>query len=147
MLMGACAGSTGGGPKVSRALILFKSLRNEMQRVVHPRSVKVLRIDGKVQMESLVRNVSMYLVAYVIVMIASTLLVSVDDFSFTTNVTAVISCMNNIGPGIDIVGPAGNFGGFSWFSKLVLSADMIIGRLEIFPVLTLFSPSLWKRCN
>ena len=76
-----------------------------MQRVVHPRSVKVLRIDGKVQNEALVRNVSMYLVAYVIVMIASTLLVSVDDFSFTTNVTAVISCMNNIGPGIDIVGP------------------------------------------
>ena len=147
MLMGACAGSTGGGLKVSRVLILFKALRNEMQRVVHPRSVKVLRIDGKVQKESLVRNVSMYLVAYVIVMIASTLLVSVDDFSFTTNVTAVISCMNNIGPGIDIVGPAGNFGGFSWFSKLVLSADMIIGRLEIFPVLTLFSPSLWKRCN
>ena len=147
MLMGACAGSTGGGLKVSRVLILFKALRNEMQRVVHPRSVKVLRIDGKVQKESLVRNVSMYLVAYVIVMIASTLLVSVDDFSFTTNVTAVISCMNNIGPGIDIVGPAGNFGGFSWFSKLVLSADMIIGRLEIFPVLALFSPSLWKRCN
>lgn len=147
MLMGACAGSTGGGLKVSRVLILFKALRNEMQRIVHPRSVKVLRIDGKVQKESLVRNVSMYLVAYVIVMIASTLLVSVDDFSFTTNVTAVISCMNNIGPGIDIVGPAGNFGGFSWFSKLVLSADMIIGRLEIFPVLTLFSPSLWKRCN
>ena len=147
MLMGACAGSTGGGLKVSRVLILFKALRNEMQRVVHPRSVKVLRIDGKVQKESLVRNVSMYLVAYVIVMIVSTLLVSVDDFSFTTNVTAVISCMNNIGPGIDIVGPAGNFGGFSWFSKLVLSADMIIGRLEIFPVLTLFSPSLWKRCN
>ena len=147
MLMGACAGSTGGGLKVSRVLILFKALRNEMQRVVHPRSVKVLRIDGKVQKESLVRNVSMYLVAYVIVMIVSTLLVSVDDFSFTTNVTAVISCMNNIGPGIDIVGPAGNFSGFSWFSKLVLSADMIIGRLEIFPVLALFSPSLWKRCN
>ena len=147
MLMGACAGSTGGGLKVSRVLILFKALRNEMQRVVHPRSVKVLRIDGKVQNEALVRNVSMYLVAYVIVMIASTLLVSIDDFSFTTNVTAVISCMNNIGPGIDIVGPAGNFGGFSWFSKLVLSADMIIGRLEIFPVLALFSPSLWKRCN
>ena len=147
MLMGACAGSTGGGLKVSRVLILFKALRNEMQRVVHPRSVKVLRIDGKVQKESLVRNVSMYLVAYVIVMIVSTLLVSVDDFSFTTNVTAVISCMNNIGPGIDIVGPAGNFSGVSWFSKLVLSADMIIGRLEIFPVLTLFSPSLWKRCN
>ena len=147
MLMGACAGSTGGGLKVSRVLILFKALRNEMQRVVHPRSVKVLRIDGKVQNEALVRNVSMYLVAYVIVMIASTLLVSIDDFSFTTNVTAVISCMNNIGPGIDIVGPMGNFGGFSWFSKLVLSADMIIGRLEIFPVLALFSPSLWKRCN
>ena len=147
MLMGACAGSTGGGLKVSRVLILFKALRNEMQRVVHPRSVKVLRIDGKVQNEALVRNVSMYLVAYVIVMIASTLLVSIDDFSFTTNVTAVISCMNNIGPGIDIVGPMGNFSGFSWFSKLVLSADMIIGRLEIFPVLALFSPSLWKRCN
>ena len=118
MLMGACAGSTGGGLKVSRVLILFKALRNEMQRVVHPRSVKVLRIDGKVQNEALVRNVSMYLVAYVIVMIASTLLVSIDDFSFTTNVTAVISCMNNIGPGIDIVGPAGNFSGFSCSASL-----------------------------
>ena len=147
MLMGACAGSTGGGFKVSRVLILFKSLRNEMQRVVHPRSVKVLRIDGKVQNEALVRNVSMYLVAYVIVLIVSTLLISVDNFSFTTNATAVISCMNNIGPGLDLVGPTGNFGSFSWFSKLILSADMIIGRLEIFPVLALFSPSLWKRCN
>ena len=147
MLMGACAGSTGGGLKVSRVLILFKALRNEMQRVVHPRSVKVLRIDGKVQNEALVRNVSMYLVAYVIVLIVSTLLISVDNFSLTTNATAVISCMNNIGPGLDLVGPTGNFGNFSWFSKLVLSADMIIGRLEIFPVLALFSPSLWKRCN
>lgn len=147
MLLGACAGSTGGGLKVSRALILFKSLRNEMQRVVHPRSVKVIRVDGKVQNEALVRSVAMYLVAYVIVLIASTFLVSVDNFSFTTNATAVISCMNNIGPGLDLVGPTGNFGSFSWFSKLVLSADMIIGRLEIFPVLALFSPSLWKRCN
>lgn len=147
MLLGACAGSTGGGLKVSRALILFKSLRNEMQRVVHPRSVKVIRVDGKVQNEALVRSVAMYLVAYVIVLIVSTLLVSIDNFSFTTNATAVISCMNNIGPGLDLVGPTGNFGSFSWFSKLVLSADMIIGRLEIFPVLALFSPSLWKRCN
>ncbi len=147
MLLGACAGSTGGGLKVSRALILFKSLRNEMQRVVHPRSVKVIRVDGKVQNEALVRSVAMYLVAYVIVLIASTFLVSVDNFGFTTNATAVISCMNNIGPGLDLVGPTGNFGSFSWFSKLVLSADMIIGRLEIFPVLALFSPSLWKRCN
>ena len=89
----------------------------------------------------------MYLVAYVIVLIVSTLLISVDNFSLTTNATAVISCMNNIGPGLDLVGPTGNFGNFSWFSKLVLSADMIIGRLEIFPVLALFSPSLWKRCN
>ncbi len=147
MLLGACAGSTGGGLKVSRALILFKSLRNEMQRVVHPRSVKVIRVDGKVQNEALVRSVAMYLVAYVIVLIVSTLLVSIDNFGFTTNATAVISCMNNIGPGLDLVGPTGNFGSFSWFSKLVLSADMIIGRLEIFPVLALFSPSLWKRCN
>ncbi len=147
MLLGACAGSTGGGLKVSRALILFKSLRNEMQRVVHPRSVKVIRVDGKVQNEALVRSVSMYLVAYVIVLIVSTLLVSIDNFSFTTNATAVISCMNNIGPGLDLVGPTGNFGSFSWLSKLVLSADMIIGRLEIFPVIALFSPSLWKRCN
>lgn len=147
MFIGACAGSTGGGFKVSRMIILFKSLRNEMQRVVHPHSVKVLRVDGKVQSESLVRNVSMYLVVYVIVLVASILIVSVDNFSFTTNSTAVISCLNNIGPGLDVVGPTGNFGGFSWLSKLVLSADMIIGRLEIFPVLALFSPSMWKRCN
>lgn len=147
MFIGACAGSTGGGFKVSRVIILFKSLRNEMQRVVHPHSVKVLRIDGKTQSESLVRNVSMYFVVYVIILMASILVVSVDNFSFTTNATAVISCLNNIGPGLDVVGPTGNFGGFSWLSKLVLSADMIIGRLEIFPVLALFSPSMWKRCN
>ena len=147
MLIGACAGSTGGGLKISRTLILFKALRNEMQRVVHPRSVKVMRIDGKAQSDNLVHNVSMYLVAYVIVMIVSTLIISIDNFGFTTNVTAVIACMNNIGPGLELVGPTGNFNSFSWVSKLVLSADMIIGRLEIFPVIALFSPSLWKRCN
>ncbi len=147
MLIGACAGSTGGGFKISRTLIMFKALRNEMQRVVHPRSVKVMRIDGKAQSDNLVHNVSMYLVAYVIVMIVSTLIISIDNFGFTTNVTAVIACMNNIGPGLELVGPTGNFNSFSWVSKLVLSADMIIGRLEIFPVIALFSPSLWKRCN
>ena len=147
MVIGACAGSTGGGIKVARLLILLKALRNEIQKMVHPRSVKIMKIDGKVQSDKVIHSVTMFIVAYAIIMVASMMIVSIDNFSFTTTTTAVIACMNNIGPGLDIVGPVGNFGGFSFLSKIVLAADMIIGRLEIFPVIILFSPSLWKRCN
>ncbi len=147
MIIGACAGSTGGGLKVARLLILIKALRTEVQKMVHPRSVKIMKIDGKVQSDKMIHSVTVYTVAYAIIMIVSMLIVSIDNFSFATTSTAVISCVNNIGPGLDIIGPMGNFGGFSVLSKLVLSADMIIGRLEIFPVIILFSPSLWKRCN
>ena len=147
MVIGACAGSTGGGIKVARLLILLKALRNEIQKMVHPRSVKIMKIDGKVQSDKVIHSVTMFIVAYAIIMVASMMIVSIDNFSFTTTTTAVIACMNNIGPGLDIVGPVGNFGGFSFLSKIVLAADMIIGRLEIFPVIILFSPALWKRCN
>jgi len=147
MIIGACAGSTGGGLKVARVLILIKALRNEVQKMVHPRCVKIMKIDGKVQSDRVIHSVAMYSIVYVLIMIISMLIVSIDNFNFTTTTTAVISCLNNIGPGLDIVGPMGNFSDFSVLSKITLIANMIIGRLEIFPVVILFSPSLWKRCN
>ncbi len=145
MIVGACAGSTGGGMKVSRMLILWKSLKNEIQKLLHPRSIKVIRMDGKVVDASVTRGVNMFLVAYCLICIVSILLVSLDNFDFTSTVTAVLACINNVGPGLEMVGPVGNFSDFSWFSKLVLSGNMLIGRLEIFPMVLLFAPSVWKR--
>ncbi len=145
MILGACAGSTGGGFKVARVLILFKSLRRNIQQIVRPRRVASIRNNGHSVDEKVVSNAGAYLVAYVIIMMLSVLAISVDNFSAETNITAVLSCFNNIGPGLGDVGPAGNFAGFSPMSKLVLIFDMLAGRLEIFPMLILFSGGVWKQ--
>ncbi len=145
MICGACAGSTGGGMKIARVMLLMKSLRRNIRKVMHPKSVRVIRTNGSVVDEQVVENTNAYLAAYVVILVVSTLLISLDNFSMTTNITAVLACFNNIGPGLEAVGPTCNFSGFSAFSKLVLTADMLAGRLEIFPILILFSKSTWKR--
>lgn len=145
MMVGACAGSTGGGFKVSRLAVLVKSVRNEIQKVIHPRSVKKMHIDGRAFPEELIRSILVYTGIYVLVAFASTLLVSLDNFSFETNLSAVIATMNNIGPGLDVVGPTGNFSAFSNLSKIVMIFDMLAGRLELLPMLVLFSPRTWKK--
>jgi trk system potassium uptake protein TrkH len=145
MFLGACAGSTGGGFKVSRLIILLKSFKKEVTKLMHPRSVTVIKLEGKPIDSSVSYNTVSYFMMYMIIMIVSMLLISVDNFDFTTNSTAVIACFNNIGPGLGKVGPAGSFGGFSGFSKIVLSFDMLFGRLEILPMLVLFTPKAWQR--
>ena len=144
MVIGACAGSTGGGIKVARVLLLFKSLRRNIRQVMHPNRVQVVRNNGAVVEEQVLENTHAYLAAYVVIFIVSVLLISIDGFSSTTNISAVLACFNNIGPGLEAVGPTCNFSGFSVFSKIVLSLDMLAGRLEIFPILALLSRSTWK---
>lgn len=144
MLMGACAGSTGGGFKVSRLIILLKSVKNEILTIIHPRSVQKVHSNGRSIANEVVKRVLVYLAAYVLIMIVSILIVSLEGKDMTTNVTAVIATFNNIGPGLNEVGSTGNFGGFNTLSKFVLMADMLIGRLEIFPMLVLLVPSAWK---
>ncbi len=145
MILGACAGSTGGGIKTVRALLLCKTIKNEIYKLLHPRSVKLIKMDGKTMDDTVLRNLNVYFVVYCIIIAASILLLSMDNFDFESTTTAVLACINNIGPGLGMVGPAGNFSAFSWFGKLVLSADMLLGRLEIFPMIMLFMPSVWKR--
>ncbi len=145
MVIGASAGSTGGGIKVARLIIVFKLLRKELVRMLHPRAVHAVRISGKTVDNKVGKGVSVFMAAYFAVFTVSFLLVSLDNMSLETNVTAVVSCLSNIGPGLDVVGPAGNFSQFSNFSKVVLSVDMLFGRLEFFPMILLFSPSLWRR--
>ena len=145
MFIGACAGSTGGGIKISRIIILFKSLKIEIEKMMHPNSVKVVKLNKKTITEPTIRGVNVFMVAYTAILAFSVLFISLDNFSFETTVTAVISCMNNIGPGLDMVGPVGNFSEFSDMSKLVLCMDMLLGRLEIFPMIMLFAPSTWKQ--
>ena len=145
MVVGACAGSTGGGLKVARLLILLKSLRRNITKVLNPRKVRLVRNNGQVMNEAVIENTNAYLAAYVLIIIFSYILISIDGFSIGTNLSAVLACFNNIGPGLEAVGPTCNFSGFSDLSKLVLSLDMLAGRLEIFPILLLFSRSTWKR--
>lgn len=144
MFIGACAGSTGGGMKVSRFMILFKSLGKELHSYVHPRSVKKIQIDGKPVEHDVVRSVNMYCFAYVLIFCASLLIVSLEGYDFTTNFTAIAATFNNIGPGLELVGPTSNFGFLSNLSKWVITFDMLAGRLELFPLLMLFHPALWK---
>lgn len=145
MFIGACAGSTGGGLKCARVLLLLKNLRREIQELIHPRSVHVVKLDGQVVEDRVLHTVHVFFASYLLILACGVLLISLDNFSFTTTTTAVISCLGNIGPGLELVGPMGNFSGFSNLSKLVLSLCMIIGRLEIFPILILFSQNAWKR--
>ena len=145
MFVGACAGSTGGGIKVSRILVYFKAVKNEMAALIHPRSVKVVKLEGKVIDSAVTKSVFAYISAYLIVLVLSVLIISLDGFDFETNFSAVAATFNNIGPGFAGVGPMSNFAEYSILSKLVLSMDMLIGRLEIFPILVLFAPSTWKK--
>ena len=144
MVIGASAGSTGGGFKCGRALLVLKSLHRSVRQVVHPQKVQAVRVNGHPVGEKILQNTNAYLAAYVIIIGISYLLVSVDGFSITTNISAVMACFNNIGPGFETVGPACNFAAYSTFSKLVLIMDMLAGRLEIFPILILFSRTTWR---
>jgi trk system potassium uptake protein TrkH len=144
MMIGACAGSTGGGFKCGRALLLLKGLGRNIRQILHPNRVQVVRSNGQAVDEKILENANAYLTAYVFIVIASFLMVSVDGFSTTTSFSAVLACFNNIGPGLGAVGPTCNYGSFSVFSKLVLILDMLAGRLEIFPILVLFSKSAWR---
>ena len=144
MIVGACAGSTGGGLKCARALLLLKSLRRNIRQVLHPRKVQVVQVNGKVVSETVLDNANAYLAAYVVIIIVCYLVVSLDGLSIGTNLTAVLSCFNNIGPGLEAVGPTCNFSAFSDLSKITLSLAMLAGRLEIFPILVLFSRSTWR---
>lgn len=145
MVVGASAGSTGGGFKCGRLLLVMKSLRRSVRQVVHPQRVQVVRSNGHPVDEKVLQNTNAYLAAYAIIIGVSFVLVSVDGFSITTNFSAVLACFNNIGPGFEMVGPTCNYAAYSTFSKLVLILDMLAGRLEIFPILILFSRSTWRR--
>ncbi len=145
MFIGACAGSTGGGIKVSRILIYVKSIKKEFSSLVHPRSVKVLKMDNKKIEHTVLRSANVFLCTYAIVFFVSLIVISLDNFDFETNFTAIVATLNNIGPGLAGVGPTKNFSGYSNLSKLVLSFNMLAGRLELFPMLLLFIPSTWRR--
>lgn len=145
MFSGACAGSTGGGIKVSRLIILVKAIRKELHMMIHPRLVKKIHIDGHVLPHETQRSTNVFITIYCFLFFASVLLIGIDEFDFTTNFTAVLATLNNIGPGLELVGPTQNFSIFSDFSKFILMFDMLAGRLELFPMLILFVPSCWKK--
>ena len=145
MFIGACAGSTSGGIKVSRILILLKTIRKELSLIIHPRQVKKIRMDGHPVDHETLRSANVFLVVYFVLLLTSMLLISVDEFDFSTNFTSVFTVLNNIGPGLNLVGPTQNFSIFSPFSKFVLMFDMLAGRLELFPMMILLMPSTWKR--
>lgn len=144
MIAGACAGSTGGGIKTARVILLWKSVKSTIQKMLHPRSVKVIKMDDKPVESEVLDGTQTFMVVYSLIAILSMLIVSLDNFDFDTTVTAVLACLNNIGPGLSVVGPTGNYSSLSALSKVVLSADMLLGRLEIFPMLLLFAPSVWR---
>jgi len=145
MFIGACAGSTGGGMKVSRWILLVKSCRNELGRTVHPRSVHRVHFEGRPVEKSTIHSVERFLVAYILVFVFSCLIVSLDSLSFTETFTSVAATLNNIGPGLGVVGPAGNYSSLSILTKSVLMFDMLAGRLEILPMLVLFLRGTWKK--
>ena len=145
MFVGACAGSTGGGIKVSRILIMLKTVKKELIQLLHPRSVRRIQIDGKAIEHEVVRSTNVYMGVYIFIFAFSMLLIALNNFDLITNFSAVAATLNNIGPGLSLVGPSGNFSMFSDFSKLVLIFDMLAGRLELFPLLLLFVPNTWKR--
>ncbi len=147
MLCGGCAGSTAGGLKISRVMMLFKSVAKEIRQMIFPRAVSKIRFEGKPVEESLVRSVLSYFAVYMICMLGAFLLIAFEPFSFETNVSAVVTCFNNVGPGFDAVGPMANFASYTDFSKIVLSFAMLLGRLEIFPIIVIFSPHSWIKKN
>lgn len=145
MFIGACAGSTGGGIKVCRFVILCKSIRQEIRKILHPNVVTMVKINGKKVSNDTMRGINTFFAAYIFILVISVLIVSVDNFDFATSFSGVLTTINNVGPGISKVGPVENFHMFSPLSKLVFSFDMLVGRLEIFPYLLLLSPDLWRR--
>ncbi len=145
MFVGACAGSTGGGIKVSRIVILVKSLFKEIKTAAHPKSTHKISFNDRSVPGEVVKSISVYLIAYVVIFFTSLLIISFDNFDFTTNFTAVLATLNNIGPGLSKIGPMENFSLFSPLSKIVLTFDMLIGRLELFPFLILFAPHTWRK--
>ncbi len=144
MFIGACAGSTGGGMKVSRFIVLFKTVGKEIHSYIHPRSVKKIKIEEKPVEHDVVRSINVYCITFFLIFCTSVLLISFEGKDFVTNFTAVAATINNIGPGLELVGPTANFSFFSNFSKWVLMFDMLAGRLELFPLLILFHPKMWK---
>lgn len=144
MFVGACAGSTGGGIKVSRFVILFKTVRKEFTSYIHPKSIKIVQMDEKPIEHEVVRTVNVYIITFIVLFVLSVFLISFDGTDLITGFTAVAATINNIGPGLEMVGPAENFSFFSPFAKYVLMFDMLAGRLELFPLLLLFHPSIWK---
>ena len=145
MLVGACAGSTGGGMKVARAMLLFKTLKTGISKTLYPQKVQIVRFNRQATDDKTISSLHAYLIAYALLVIFSFLILSFDGFSVETNLSAAISCFNNIGPGLDMVGPTSNYAAFGVASKIVLILDMLLGRLEIFPILVLFSKNTWKR--
>ena len=145
MFIGASARSTGGGIKVARVVILVKASYGDMRRMLHPNAVSTVRFEGKPLTDRNLRGVHLFLTVYILVFTVSFLLLSLEQFDLVTTFTALAACINNIGPGLEVVGPMGNFSAFSPWSKLLLSFDMLVGRLEIFPMLLLCAPSIWKR--
>ncbi len=145
MIVGACAGSTGGGMKVSRIILLFKTISKEIRQTLHPKSVNVVKLDGKRVPDESIHSVYVYIICYILILAGSVLLISVDNFDFATSFSSVLTTLNNVGPGINLVGPTQNFYKFSAFSKIVFSFDMLIGRLEILPILMLFAPKTWRK--
>ena len=124
---------------------MFKSIRNEISLMVHPRSVRKVHMDGKMLSDKITKSIQVYLMIYLSVYLVSFLLISLDNFDFTTNFTAVAACLNNVGPGLNMVGPTGSYANFSYFSKIILIFNMITGRLEFLPMLVLLSPKTWKK--
>lgn len=145
MVIGGCAGSTSGGIKVSRLVIMLKTIRNDVNHQIQPRAVHTVKVNGAVVSRATQHTTLIFLTLYTIIVFASTLLVSLDHMDFTSTFTSVIACVGNVGPALGIAGPTGSYAGFSVLSKLVLTADMLLGRLEILPIVMLLSPSLWKR--
>ena len=144
MFVGACAGSTGGGIKVSRFVIAVKTLGKELTSYVHPKSVKKIHFERKPVEHDVVRSINVYFITFLIIFCGSLFLVSLEEYDLVTNFTAVAATINNIGPGLSLAGPSQNFSFFSNFSKYVFMFDMLAGRLELFPMLMLFHPELWK---
>ena len=145
MFVGACAGSTGGGLKLSRVMMLLKAAFSDMRRVIGPRRVSRLQMEGQRVEQTVIRAVFSYSTLYMLMLLLGTLLISFDGFDTATNFTAALTCLSNMGPGLGLIGPAGNFSIFSDFSKLLMSFLMLAGRLELYPILVLFFPSVWKR--
>lgn len=145
LICGACAGSTGGGLKCSRVLLALRMIRRDIRKVIHPRMVEVVRLDGRVAEEETLNSVGTYISCYLLLVFGGALIISLDNYTFGETLTAVMTCLNNVGPGIGRVGPSGNFYGFSPVSKLVMSWLMVVGRLEIFPILVLFSKRAWRK--